>query len=122
MSVPVLIVKETMHADVRLMNRDSAVTKIRFATVLLLLSALYASVFFAAPPYVACEDQYPDEWLDVFGIPRKSALSPKTRMSCPTGFFSDPVAYTHHFQCYRDEGSSIQTFTSELVVAVNLRC
>ena len=84
---------------------------------------LYASLFFATPTYVACEDLYPDEWLDVLGIAQNPVDSSNSRTSHPIVVsFPDPIPYVHPFQWHHAEGSYLLTFTSELEFSVTLRC
>ena len=84
---------------------------------LILLSALGCT----APLYVECQDLYPDEYLDLFGISDPaSALT--TILSTHLAIFpvlisNDPIFRRHYSRTF-----SLHPFTSELVLAVSLRC
>ena len=88
-----------------------------------LLSIFYSSfLILSVPQYVECEDFYPDELLDVFGIPKNPVTFSNTGTPQPVVFSSpNPIPYAHPFQCRQAEGSYLHTFTSELVFSVTLR-
>jgi hypothetical protein len=74
------------------------------------------------PESAECEDLYPDEFLDLFGIPNNSVISssmPRPHSSIFSFFDFDPKA--HVFQCH-PENPYPQPDASELVSSVSLRC
>jgi hypothetical protein len=73
--------------------------------------------------YVECQDLYPDEWLDLFGIPNISGNVKTILTAGPTAFpFSDLIPDGHIFQRQYPETLHSQPFPSELVLPVSLRC
>ena len=74
-----------------------------------------------APEYVECENLYPDEFLDFFGLPRNSVIS--LAAPRPLAFsFSDFHPKAHTFQWHRIEYSYLQPVALDLVLSVSLRC
>jgi len=75
------------------------------------------------PEYVECEDLYPDEFLDLFGIPENSVASSAILKLHPSVFsFSDFHPKAHAFQCHHLENPYPQPVASELILSVSLRC
>ena len=84
---------------------------------------LLSSLGLTTPLYVECEDSYPDEYLDLFGIPNISGDVKTIHTASPTAFpFSELIPDGHIFQRQYPETLHSQPFPSELVLPVSLRC
>lgn len=76
-----------------------------------------------APEYIECEDLYPDEFLDLFGIPQDSVMASGMFGPHPSVFsFFDLRPKAHAFQRHRLENPYPQRSASGLVLSVSLRC
>ena len=89
---------------------------------LFLVFFLYSSLSFSVPFYVECENIFPDEWLDLFGIPFVSRISVDFRTT-PTlrlvgSSFSAVIPNRPHYS----RGFWFRPLTSDLVLSVTLRC
>jgi hypothetical protein len=92
---------------------------------LFLVFFLYSSLSFSSPFYVECENIFPDEWLDLFGIPFASHVSTlKTKSSTYRAIlaFSDSIAYERNSEYNRLGEFCWLLLTSDLVLSVALRC
>jgi hypothetical protein len=73
------------------------------------------------PFYIECQDLYPDEYLDLFGITHSAPALTTILTNHPAIFpgliSDDPIFRRHHSGTF-----SPQSFASELVLAVSLRC
>ena len=91
---------------------------------LFLLLTLFSSLSFTSPFYVECEDVYPDEWLDLFGIPSisvvllKSTLPPNSVDQLISDSTPDDCALRYN----ASREASLRSLTSELVLSVTLLC
>ncbi len=89
----------------------------------LLTYILFSSLAFTVPQYVDCEDLYPDDVLDLFGISQNSGGSLTILKYHPSVCcFSNLLPKTHSFQWYESGNHYLERFTSELVLSVTLRC
>jgi hypothetical protein len=80
-------------------------------------------LIFAPPEYVECENLYPDEFLDLFGISENSVASSAILKLHPSVFsFSDFHPKARTFQRHHSGELYSQPFASELVLSVPLRC
>jgi hypothetical protein len=96
--------------------------KHKFFLKTILLSILYSALIFAtAPQYIECEGFFPDERLDLFGIPQKTVDSSTILKNHPP-VFCNFYSKTHSIQNHQSEDIYLQLFTSELVLSVTLRC
>lgn len=92
-------------------------------SIVFLLFILYSSLSFSTPLFVECQDVYPDEGLDLFGIPCNSLDFTNTlTASRIASSFSDFIPNGHTIQRYYSGVFYLQPFTSELVLSVTLRC
>jgi hypothetical protein len=84
---------------------------------------LYSFLVFSIPEGVECSETYPDELLDLLGIPTKSAASSTIlKHPLPACFFSNFSPQTHSMQRHQTENLRLQPFTSELILSATLRC
>jgi hypothetical protein len=96
--------------------------KRRFSKVLMIF-ILFSSLGWTTPPYVECQDVYPDEWLDLFGTFQNSVGLTTVLIAQPAAFsFSDFIPTRHIFQTHDSEGFDSQAFALERVSSVTLRC
>ena len=82
---------------------------------------LFSSLIVAVPQYVTCEDLYPDELLDLFGMPTNSVTNAIFRTHYP------PVLVSSDFNVgfparHQPEDPYLQLYTAEPVLLVILRC
>lgn len=90
--------------------------------IIFLLSILCSPMIATAPEYVECENLYPDEFLDLFGIPENSVTSSAIpRLRSYVSSFCD-LRPTHAFQCHHLENPYPQPAASGLILSVSLRC
>ena len=82
---------------------------------------LCLSLFFTGPQYVEYEDIYPDELLDLFGIPQGSVAS-STILKNHQPVFYNSCPETHSIQHRQSLNFYLQPFASDLVFSVSLRC
>ncbi len=87
----------------------------------LLWCILYASLIITVPQYVACEDLYPGEVLDLFGIPSSSLCSSSSLKYRPSvATLSDLNGVS--VKCHQPGNPYVELVTSEPVLLVILRC
>ncbi len=103
---------------------EKTINKMRnkYLWIIPILSALCSPMIATEAEFVECEDLYPDEFLDLFGISENSVMvSGMSRFhpSVFSFFYSQPKA--HAFQCHM-EYPYLQPVASDLVLSVSLRC
>jgi hypothetical protein len=82
---------------------------------------LFSPLSCTAPLYVECQDLYPDEYLDLFGIV-DSAPALTTILAIQPGIFPDLVSDNPIFRRHHSGTFSSQPLVSELVLSLSLRC
>jgi hypothetical protein len=115
----------------RLLNRDyllrfgQKTMKMRnkYLWIISLLCILYSPSISTPPEYIECEDLYPDEFLDLFGMSGNSATSSVTLKHHPSVCsFSNFCPKTYSIQCHQSGKPYPQRLTSETDLSVPLRC
>jgi len=86
-----------------------------------LFLVLFSSLSLSTPACMECQDVYPDEWLDLFGIPR-NPVSFTIIFASQQAADADFASNTHALQHYRSGRSYSKYVNSELVLLVSLRC
>ena len=84
---------------------------------------LFSSLICGGPQYVECQDPYPDEVLDLFGMPETSRGSLITlKYHPPLCCFSNLFPKTHSARCHESGNLYSGPFPSELFLLVSQRC
>ncbi len=94
----------------------------KYLWIIPLLSTLCSPLIATAPEYVECENLYPDESLDLFGIPENSVTSSTIVRLRPSVFSFSDFRLSRALQCHHSQNPYPQSFGSELVLSVSLRC
>lgn len=93
---------------------------------LFLLCFVYSILSFTAPLYVECQDIFPDEWLDIFGMLSTPSISAPLRTTIRL-FHAVLVSFKltpkdHGLQCHDPGGFCWLLLIFDLVSSVTLRC
>ncbi len=76
---------------------------------------------FSAPFYVECQDVYPDDWLDLFGI-SDNLVDSTAILEAPSAGSSNLIPNDYTFQRHHSREPHLRPFSSELLSSICLRC
>jgi len=98
--------------------------KRRSLSSILLFFILYSCLSIGTPVYLECEeDLYPDEWLELFGLPRQP-IDFKTVLTAvsTTLSFRKSIPDDWPSSCRDSEGLCLRPLPLETILSVALRC